>query len=403
MSIPIIQSIGDVFLVDWQNENIRMKIDRISERSEGVSAEVLITQSGGHLYHARLNLLSPHAKKVMANELLKRVNNLDWQTMVEQAFTKTLVEYRRGEPVVKVGNLPRRQTPRYRLKPLILENQINALYGHGGSAKSLLTHLIAVIVQSGIWVLGFSGIQGNVLILDWEASQETCDERVKAIKNGLDIANSEMPFYKRCYHLLTHDITEIQREIIEKKIQLVIVDSAGMATGFDGDYHSVAIEMLRALRALKISVLLIDHKPKAGNTMFGSVYKFNECRSAFEIKATQEAGSNCMDIGIFHTKYNDTIKQKPLGFHIEFEGSEDYTEKITFTQEDVADIPELEARLSRRQRIINILKQGAMPTGEIAEILQDNEHAVRTELNRNKKLFVKTEGGWGLLLTDEYS
>lgn len=399
-SSPTMSAIGDVYILSWEKENIKIKIDRLSERSEGVTAELLATCSGKHLYSARFNLLSPHSKKIIANELARRLNGIGWDIMIEQVCVHTLTQYRRGEPVITVGNLPRRNRPRYRLKPFILENQLSALYGHGGSSKTQLALLCAIMVQCGVSLLGFSVIQGNSLLLDWETSAETIDEKVKAIKKGMNIDSPAIPFYRRCFHLLTHDITEIQREVIEKQIELVIIDSAGMAGGFDKDYHSVAIELLRALRSLNISVLLIDHKPKVGDSMFGSVYKYNECRSAFEIKVNQEAGSNCMDIALFHTKYNDTAKHKPMGFHIEFEGDEDYTEAIIFTQKDVTEMPELEARLSYRERIINFLKQGAVPINQIAEELNIPEASIRTTLYRNKKTFVKTEGGWGLLLNE---
>jgi uncharacterized protein YerC len=395
--IPKLKSIGDVFLIEWGKEKVRFKIDRIHEKTEGTTGEVLVTQAEGHLFHARVNLLSPHSKSVMANELAKRVNNLDWQAMIEQAFMKTLIEYRKGEPVIEVGNLPRRTAPRYRLKPFILENQMCALYATGGSGKSLVADLFAVMIQCGVELLGFKVLQGNVLILDWETSEETVDERIKAIKAGMNIESTAIPYYRRCFHILTHDIVEIQKEVIEKDIKLAIIDSAGMAAGFGSDFHTPAIEMLRALRSLKVAELIIDHKPKGGDTMFGSVYKFNECRAAFEIKATQETGSKALDLALFHTKFNDTPKHKPIGFHIEFEGTEDYTDSIIFTRKDVADMAELEINLSYKERIMNCLKQGAMEYKAIAEETGISEHIVRTTISRNKEVFVKTEYGWGLL------
>ena len=398
--IPTIHSIGDVFILDWETEKIKMKIDRLLERSDGTSAEVLISRAGGHLYHARVNLLSPYSKKSLAKELTKRVNSVDWETTIEQAFTKTLVEYRKGEPVITVGNLPNRVTPKYRLRPILLENQISSIYAHGGSCKSHLAILFAVMVQCDICLLGFTPLQGNVLLLDWETSEETVDEIVKAIKQGMGVESPDTPYYRRCFHLLTHDITEIQKQVLEKDIKLLIIDSAGMAAGFDKDYHSVAIEMLRAVRSLKIAVLIIDHKPKGGDTMFGSVYKFNECRAGFDIKSTQEAGSNCVDLAIFHTKYNMTAKMKPMGIHIEFEGDEDFTNAIIFSRKDVSDMPELEKGLSNKQRIINILKGGTMSYQDIAGALNLQENIVRAELSRNKKTFVRAEEGWGLLLDE---
>jgi len=402
MNLPTITSVGDVYILNWKDEKVAFKIDRLSEKSEGTTGEILISYQDKHLYHARVNLLSPHAKKIVANELARRINGLDWDIMVEQAFVKTLTEYRRGEPIIQIGNLPRRTTPRYRLKPLILEGQINAIYAHGGSGKTLLSDLIALCVQCGVKLLGLEPIKGNVLILDWETSEVSSDERIKAIKKGMDIRDEGIPYYRRCFHLLTHDIFEVQKEVLNRDIKLVIVDSAGMASmamGSGSDYHIVAIEMLRALRSLNLTTLIIDHKPKEGNTMFGSVYKFNECRSAFEIKSIQEADSNVMDMAIFHTKFNDTPKCHPFGFHIEFEGNEDITEKITFTQKDVSSIAELADNIPATTRILSLLASGPQQAESIMEELNLSKTNTYVSIKRlrDKGLIIKlSDNSWGL-------
>ncbi len=402
MTIPKIESVGDVFILDWEDNKVKIKLDRLHERSDGVTGEMLITQNGQHLYHARVNLLSAHSKKVLANELSNRIDKLDWQAMIEQACTKTLLEYRKGEPVILVGNLPRRTIPRYRLKPFVLENELTSIYAYGGSGKSVIADFITVMVQSGVSLLGLDVVKGNVLYLDWESSKETIDERVKAIKRGMGINDNELPYYRRCHRLIASEIAEIQAQVLEKDIRLVIIDSAGMASGFD-DYHASAMDMLRAMRSLNIAVLIIDHKPKGSDTMFGSVYKTNECRACFEIKAIQEEGSSMMRMGIFHTKANDTRKQVPIGLQIEFVGDDDYTDEIVISRQDISTMPELENNLSIKVRIVDMLKGGALAVKDIAEDLQLPEPTVRTTLNRNKKTFVRTEDGWGLLRADEYA
>lgn len=402
MTIPTIESIGDVFVLNWEKEKVKIKLDRLYEKSEGITGEMLITQNEGHLYHARINLLSAHSKKVLANELSSRIDKLDWQAMIEQACTKTLLEYRKGEPVIQVGNLPKRETPRYRLKPFVLENELTSIYAYGGSGKSVIADFITVMVQSGVALLGFDVLKGNVLYLDWESSKETIDERVKAIKKGMGINDNELPYYRRCHRLVASEIVEIQMQVLEKNISLVIIDSAGMASGFD-DYHASAMDMLRAMRSLNIAVLIIDHKPKGSDTMFGSVYKTNECRACFEIKAIQEEGTSIMRMGIFHTKANDTRKHRPIGLQIDFIGDDDYTDEIVISKQGIEDMPELEEGLSIKLRIIGVLKHGAREVKDIAEDLELPEPTIRTTLNRNKKSFVRTEGGWGLLRADEYA
>ncbi len=401
IGIPEIKSVGDTYLLTWQNIGIQVKLNRLVEKAEGVSSELVITKGGGHLYQARVNLLSPTSKRALAGEMQTRVNGIDWRVIIEQAFAKTLEAYRKGEPVIQVGNLPRREAPRYRLKPFILEGEMCALYAFGGSGKSALSDLIAVSVQCGVQVCGLAPIKGNVLILDWETSKETVDERVKAIKKGMNISSPELPFYRRCFHVLASDIYEIQEEVARKNIKLVIVDSANMASGVSQDFHGPAQAMLAALRSLQVSILIIDHKPKTGETMFGTVIKFNSCRSAWELKGSQEEGSNLLNMKITHTKHNDTPKFRDLGFEVEFIGNDDITESIIFKRKDVSEMQEFFAELPLKERIIAILRHhNRMEVKAIADELADgtNEASVRVVLNRNKNLFVRLPTGeWGLL------
>lgn len=402
VTVPKLDSIADTYILTWETEKITIKLDRLSERSDGVTAEALITAHAGHLYHARLNLLSSHSKQMLVNALTKRVNTIDWQAIVEQACTKTLTEYRRGEPVVQVGNLPQRERVRYRLYPFILEGECTVLYGYGGTGKSKMAQFMALLTHCGIEALGMRPIKGNVLILDWETSQYTVDEWLKAVKVGIGIETEDLPFYRYCSRGLPSDIAEIQSVVLKNDIKLVIVDSVGMAIGGDAESQDMTRQYFGALRALKVASVSIDHKPKKGNTIYGSVYKTNIARSTFEVRSQQTPGEDYMDIGIYHRKANDTRLIQPIGFHVKFIGDEDNTEEAIITKQDVADIPDLEEGLSQRQQIMNLLKSGALSVKEIAETLGITEAHARVLLNRNKKAFIRNaDGEWGLLTSYE--
>lgn len=401
MAIPTLQFIGTVYQLYWEKEDVKIQIDRIIEKHEAISAEILVTKGGGHLYLTRLNLLGANSKKALATELSKRFDSLDWATMIEQAFVRTLTEYRQGEPVISVGNLPARTTPRYRLYPFILEGERNVLYGYGGTGKSKLSGLIAMLVQTGTAMLGMRPIKGNVLILDWETSQYTVDEWVKAMKTGMHFETNETPFYRYCTRGLVEDIAQIQKEVLERKIDLVIVDSVGIAIAGDAQSQDITRQYFNALRSLKIASLSIDHKPHGGNHIYGSIYKTTIARSVFEMCAVQSAGSKILDIGIYHRKANDIPLIKPLGYRIEFIGDEELTQEAIFSKQDIADIPDLESGLSHKERIANLLKHGSMEVKDIAEELDIKETIARAILNRYKRTFVRAEQGWGLLSTYE--
>ena len=397
-AVPAIESAGDTFILTWPQHDIRMILTRIAERSDSVSAELKITRQQGHLYSARVNLLSPQAKRMLAEEMKGRLNGVDWRVIIEQAFVKTLDCYRKGQPVIMVGNLPKRETPRYRLKPFVLENELNAIYACGGAGKSLLSHLIAVTVQCGVSVCGLTPVKGNALILDWETSPQTVDERIKAIKKGMGIGAPELPYYRRCYHVLASDIYEIQEEVVAKDIRLVIVDSANMASGVTSDFHGPAQAMLAALRALERSVLLIDHKPKQGESMFGTVIKFNSCRSAWGMEGIQEEESHTLEVILTHTKYNDIPRMRPVGLTVDFTGDDDTIEEIVFKRQDPMNNPEFAKKRPLKDRILHLLlREGLMDVSEIASQLEETTaSSVRGTLNRHKgKFFMKSGDKWG--------
>jgi len=400
ISKPEIQSIGDVFELRWVDEKIHIKVDHLHESAQGLYAEITASKNSGdslqHLQHARINLLTVSAKKGLARQLSDRVE-ADWDTIIEQTCVNVLRQYRKGEPVMEVGNLPKHTKARYRLYPYILNNEITAIYGMGGSGKSYFVVYLALCVQCGHGFFGIDPIQGNVLILDWEASPYVADERVKALKEGMGISVEGLPFYRRCSHLLRDDVQEIQRIVLEHQIKVVVIDSVGMASGFD-DYHNSAVSMLRALRSLGIACVCIDHMPKAGGSMFGSTYKVLEARSVFELQGIQTPGESNLDIALFHRKINDGRIVKPVSYHVEFTGDNEVTSSVVIKKQDVQDVAEFAKQTALKEQIVDLLKVGSMPLLEIVDSLMISESVAKSVLYRNKKSFIKIgDDEWGLL------
>ena len=90
------------------------------------------------------------------------------------------------------------------------------------------------------------------------------------------------------------EMTHIAATVSEHGIGFVVLDSVGMASlqGRDGgDPAESAIQFFRALRILNATVLCIDHisgedqrKGRAGASKpYGSVFKWNSARNAFEL------------------------------------------------------------------------------------------------------------------------
>lgn len=395
-SKPEISSLGDVYFIKWTEEKVKVRVQQLREEKHALWCEMWVTngETDAHLLMDTVNISSGTARKRVAKSLEDRVG-LDWDTMMEQLAVKVIELYRRGDPVMNVGDLEELGTPKYRLYPYILEGEINSLYAEGGKLKSYDAIFWSLLVQCGVSYLGLEPIKGNVLYLDWETSPYTLDARVKKIKQGMGIESKELLFYRRCQRPLASDITQIQAEVLNNNIQLVIVDSVGMASGLDREYHAAALDFLRALRSLEVSALCIDHKPKHSDTMFGSVYKFNEVRSAWEIDAEIVEGQDYVDLIINHKKMNDGPLVKPHGYRIEF--NED---GVVFRRQSIEAIPELEAKTPLRSRIYRLLAQGPLPVKDIATELGHPHDSVKTTLNRNPNLFIRVGNEWGLIANE---
>lgn len=401
-----------IYLFKWESLNIEAMVERIFEDSRHIlSGELAIWQKAPGqeelLEQTRLNLSSSSSRDRLAKALAERVENIDWVSVIKYVCILTIKEYRKGEPVVQVGQEPASMETDYRLYPILEEGEPTTIYGPGGAGKSYLADYIAVLVQMNHpGTANWLPKSGNVLYLDWEASESIHNRRIWAIKKGLGITTNETVFYRFCTQPLAYDIIEIQHQILEHDIGLVIVDSQVAASSGDIERAEVASQYYNALRSLRRTSLTIDHVPKnveSGKAMpFGSVFKWNRSRSLFELKKYQEPGEDTIELGLYHVKHNEGRLIKPFGIRVEFDYEGKILQSVRFLATDIQEIPELIKGLSLKARIIGLLKSGEkMEVKEIAEIVEEEQSKVRARLNENKKTFKHFKDGWGLLSYEE--
>ncbi len=131
---------------------------------------------------------------------------------------------------------------------------------------------------------------------------------------------------------------------------------------------------------------------------FGSIYKVNSARSIYEIRKTQEAGEDRMEIGIYHRKANSGRLQKPFSLGVAFFEGQDPA--ILFSRSDIREVPGLVEGLALQDQIAAVLRYGAMTVAEIASEINAQQASVRANLHRHKNRFVKADNmgkKWGLL------
>ncbi len=397
------------YLFVWPTEQVQIRLARFADdgRSRSTSAELTITSteaaSAGHLHQARLNLTSTPGKRQLIKDLEKRDEGTDWATVIEATAVKALEMHRQGEPIVLVGQQPVDDSPRFRLQPLLPEGQATIIFGEGGSFKSFLALLASILILNGQDTLGLKALAGNVLYCDYETSESEINERVAALYTGLGIADVISIPYRYCYHALADDIEMLQAYCADNDVSLLIVDSVGAACGGDPNDAQTIIRMFAAIRSLRTTSLLIDHVAKRAEgdrTPYGSVYKTNLARSVWEAKRVQNLRERSIRVGLFHRKVNRGPLQPALGFSIDFDSDGDALCAVNLSRLIVGSDAELAAGLPLRERILAVLKTGALKTDELADMLGTTPGTVRVKLAALKGKVVRVGESWGLVDTE---
>ncbi len=388
MTEPTVRRFGDTITLDFHDALVHAILERPRDVRGDLWAEVTLRTSAPavtpHLHRSRLNLSSLSQRDSLARMLRRRfpVDGVDWPEIVEQVAVAALDLYRAGEPVVMVGRMPRAPGPRYLVEPLLLDGELNLLYGPGATGKTTLAVALALTAQERVPVLGLTPPQEPVrgLFFDWEQSPDAIDSLVKQIAAGTGLSVVPELAYRRCVGALADQVEDLRRAVAEQRARFVIVDSAGAACGGEPESAEVVLRLANGLRALGVTVLLIDHVPKEGEDPFGSVYKVNAARMVWRVRRQQEVGEDEIQVGLFNTKSNLTRKHRPLGWRLRFDNE---AEAITVTRIDPAEIEEFRSGLSAREQIRRyLLATGAATAKIIAEGTSLPYNTVRETLKR---------------------
>lgn len=409
-----IQREGLGYRVRYDEAGVELAVDRLRESRGELSGELSVTgrRTGAGvaelpLYHGRFNLSSLTARKTAAAYLAQRGEDVDWIEILEQFTVAVLAEERRGEPFERVGRESVRETIEYRLDPLCPLDDPAWLYAPFAAGKTTLASAVGLAVAGGMPIIpGWHARQSPVLILDWEAKRSAWNDRIARIAQGADVTVPDTIHYRRCSRSLPDQVSEVAAFVAKHEIGLLIIDSAGKAipNAREGvDANEGALALTRALRAIGTSSLIIDHvrgdmlqSEHAVARPYGSVYKLNEARSAWELRREDSPLPNRVELALLHTKFNDGPKHAPIGLTVEYDGD---TGPISFHRADI-EAPELLRVLSQSEQMHRILMGGPMSEAKIADRLSEaaghtvKTSTVRTILSRDKgRRFVRLPDG----------
>jgi len=406
-SVPQITEASGIYTYDFNDEQIGIKVHRLHETSESLTAELDIYTTdpmiGEFIHSSRLNLLNINARTSISKQCASRRNHADWGAIVESVCVSTIRAHRKGQPLIEIGELPKNDQPKYQLYPVIVKDQPNLIFADGGTGKSYLATLFALLVQSGESRLGLEPTQGTVLYLDFETDKTEINDRMRALSSGLSLDGTQI-LYRRCYQPLADDIDALKALIEDHhKPDMIIIDSVMAACGGEPEKALAVGRYFMALRSMECTTLSIDHVQKntENPSPFGSAYKRNIVRNMWHVRKFSEEGAPNMSLALFHKKVNSGGFFKPIGFTFNFSTGDD--DVIFVDTIDVADVPELAKGLSQPQQVYVLLqKTGPLKVQEIADSTMIDAASVRTVLNRGKgsKFVELMDGKWGICRRD---
>jgi len=405
---PTLERHGDTFAfttTDDEGQPIVVTLSHVREGHDALYAEVAVSRASSEIYFERVNLLSSKRKDVIKT-LTDRARGIEWVSIIEPACRQTIEAIRRGTPAVLLRSRPAPPV-RHLVTPVLLENQVNVIFGPPGTLKSLIAAVIARVVAIKGQIVGLTATrQGPVMVVDGEANLTEWEGRDYLLGQSDSWRTDGSIYYRRLTRALDTEAAALKAEVSRLGIALLIVDSFGMAAGSEPEGADAAIRLLSTLRGLGpfVTILLICHvsqasaEQKAGATKpYGSIYVQALGRSIWEVRRDEEGGDQVV-VSLYHRKCNVTKLHAPIALRFHF--AED---KISVTAGNLGDRPELLARATLRQQIHAILKRGARTVASLAEELDAKPASVERTIQRMRddKLVTKTGDAtpalWGLV------
>ena len=398
---------------------IRITLDRITRKADSLGAIVrvfhrLVEEDNPDHWRPliatrRINLYSDSAMKTFASSLKTRFKTVKWPELLDHVVICGEEFEVNSDAFLNLRDLEPQGPTQYLLERFVERGQHTLVHGQGGTAKSLLGLAMAISVASSETIVpGISpfSIKSNALYLDWETTSEDHRSRMQKLCGAVDIPEPDL-FYRKMEGPLSDYIDVIREKVLKDSIELVVIDSVGLAAGGDVSETAVGLHYMRTVRAIPAAILSITHNPKDNDSVIGSVYFRNAPRYVFSLEKDQETNLDEISIALIHTKSNNSKLFQARGYRVRYDNERDeygneYATAISYHREDVQATPSLARSTSQREQIIGLLKSdGPQSYQQIADHLDRTTDHIRPLMNRELKkespAWGEFEGTWGLL------
>jgi hypothetical protein len=282
------------------------------------------------------------------------------------------------------------EEPEWLIEPFIQKNQINTIFGMGSSGKTLMSLFFSKMACFNLGI--------NTLFVDFEDTAGSWKNKLSKIESFTEINVDLNKFiYFNSEQIPVAEQVEKLKEVVRKhKIDLVIIDSASLATGDSTSDEKAAVRLVSALKLLRTTCLIIAHQRKndGDRTPIGSIQYENQSRNVWNVKGNpDESNNSIIHIAMSHTKANNTyLRREPVGYCIEYTPT-----AIRITQESAQNY--FEDKYTVLQRIEKFLKDNTEAgLDEIVESLNISKASIAKNLTTGKSRGVlkNEEGKWKL-------
>jgi hypothetical protein len=381
-----ITRVGDEYRVMAGQASLRFR--SLTPHHDGPTAivEALDMALGGRPHVDRLALLSSRTRAALAKTLAARWDGHRWSDILDDACHAIYEAVSTGEPAESLR--PEAPMPGDSLiEGLIPLDQITVLYADGGSLKSYFALALAVaalrnepLVSSARWCVRRCQ---SALYLDWETDRRTHARRLWRLLQGLQIEAPEGLHYLGLKGRPLHTAAQhLAGEVARLGVDLLIVDSLGMACGDEPETAVANLRTLGALSSLPGTKLVLAHvnavtatSPNGPGRPYGSVFIRNTARSAIEARSEPD-GEHAQLVTYYHRKSNDGRELPPSAIRWEFPAGGGVV--LYAAQPDLAHAP-------IPDRILGALDEGEKSVASLSESLGVSEPVVRSALARLEK------------------